>query len=138
MRPLFQSLALIVALASSSAVAGEALLLKADSSNAMGVTGDLKFSREKVVFSTGAVMTIKQVDRDVYRVLTQPDRPLKEGGTLCGRPVFYITLHRDPNGLVLLNATWDDVQPSPPTPEMFAIDNTCAVYGYIVTGKTRD
>lgn len=118
-------------LATPQANAEQALRLHADSSNAMGVTGNLKFSPSRVVFSTGAVMKIEQVDRHVYRVISQPDRPLKEGGTLCGRPVYYITLHRDPNGLYLLNATTDNVQPATPTPEMFMIDNACAVYGYI-------
>lgn len=132
MRTLLLAIAVaVIGLAAPQASAEQTLLLRADSSNAMGVTGDIKFSPTKVVFATGAVMRIKQVDRDVYRVISQPDRPLKEGGSLCGRPVYYITLHRDPNGLYLLNATWDDVQPSTPTPDMFMIDTACAVYGYI-------
>ena len=132
MRTFLLTIALVaMSLTAPQASAEQTLLLRADSSNAMGVTGDIKFSPTRVVFASGAVMKIKQVDRDVYRVISQPDRPLKEGGSLCGRPVYYITLHRDPNGLYLLNASWDNVQPATPTPEMFMIDTACAVYGYI-------
>ncbi len=117
------------------AVADQTMIaLRAESSNAMGVTGNIQFYSDRIEFATGAKLSIREVAPKVYRVTKQLDRKLVEGNTLCGRSaVQYITLHTDPAGLYLLNIVTEDRQPATPRPDEFLIDGTCAVYVYART-----
>ena len=104
------------------------LRLRADSSISIYITGDLQVFSDRIVFGNGAVMRIERVERDVYRVLSQPDKPLLEGNTLCGAPVTFVTLHGD--GFYALNAFEGAARPATPVAGSFVQDGACAAYGY--------